>query len=81
MVCKAGATWGCCPKDEPVREALPRPHDRADRRPRRCWSYRRLQNLENERVLDWLGAYWYRGGREAWEVNGLPQTELVADDW
>ena len=24
---------------------------------------------------------WYRGGREAWEVVGLPQTELVMQEW
>ncbi|MEA2788002.1 MAG: hypothetical protein QOG73_408, partial [Acetobacteraceae bacterium] len=24
--------------------------------------------------------YCYRGGREAWELSGLPQTELLAAD-
>jgi hypothetical protein len=25
--------------------------------------------------------YWYRGGREAWEVNGLPETDLALQEW
>ena len=25
--------------------------------------------------------YWYRGGREAWEVNGLPEKELDVQPW
>jgi adenylate cyclase len=25
--------------------------------------------------------HWYRGGREAWEVNGLPETALAMQDW
>ena len=25
--------------------------------------------------------YWYRGGREAWEVNGLPETALDVQEW
>jgi adenylate cyclase len=25
--------------------------------------------------------YWYRGGREAWEVNGQPETDLARADW
>jgi hypothetical protein len=25
---------------------------------------------------DYTNVYWYRGGREAWEVAGLPETEL-----
>jgi hypothetical protein len=24
---------------------------------------------------------WYRGGREAWEANGLPETELMVQEW
>jgi hypothetical protein len=24
---------------------------------------------------------WYRGGREAWEVAGLPETEVDVQDW
>jgi adenylate cyclase len=31
--------------------------------------------------LGYTEVYWYRGGREAWEVAGLPQTELVMQDW
>ena len=34
--------------------------------------------------LAWLGytdVYWYRGGREAWEVNGLPETNLDVQQW
>jgi adenylate cyclase len=25
--------------------------------------------------------HWYRGGREAWEVNGLPESALAMQDW
>lgn len=25
--------------------------------------------------------YWYRGGWEAWQVNGLPESDLVLHDW
>jgi adenylate cyclase len=25
--------------------------------------------------------YWYRGGFEAWQVNGLPETDLALQDW
>jgi adenylate cyclase len=25
--------------------------------------------------------YWYRGGREAWEVAGLPEREADVQDW
>jgi adenylate cyclase len=32
-------------------------------------------------ALGYTNVYWYRGGREAWEANGLPETELVATDW
>jgi adenylate cyclase len=32
-------------------------------------------------VLGYTGVYWYRGGREAWEVAGLPTTDVVAQDW
>jgi adenylate cyclase len=31
--------------------------------------------------LGYTEVYWYRGGREAWEVAGLPETELVLQDW
>ena len=29
----------------------------------------------------YTNVYWYRGGREAWEVAGLPEADLVAQDW
>jgi adenylate cyclase len=32
-------------------------------------------------ALGYTRVYWYRGGREAWEVNCLPQTELAATPW
>jgi tetratricopeptide (TPR) repeat protein len=32
-------------------------------------------------ALGYTNVYWYRGGREAWEVAGLPETELVTQDW
>ena len=32
-------------------------------------------------ALGYTDVYWYRGGREAWEVAGLPETELVLQDW
>jgi adenylate cyclase len=32
-------------------------------------------------ALGYTQVYWYRGGREAWEVNGLPETDLAAQDW
>jgi len=25
--------------------------------------------------------YWFRGGREAWEVAGLPEADLAPQDW
>jgi len=25
--------------------------------------------------------HWYRGGFEAWQVNGLPETELDVQEW
>jgi hypothetical protein len=28
-------------------------------------------------ALDYRNVYWYRGGREAWEVAGLPTAPLV----
>jgi adenylate cyclase len=31
--------------------------------------------------LGYTQVYWYRGGREAWEVNGLPETDLALQDW
>jgi tetratricopeptide (TPR) repeat protein len=32
-------------------------------------------------ALGYENVYWYRGGREAWEVAGLPETELAMQDW
>ncbi len=32
-------------------------------------------------ALGYTNVVWYRGGREAWEVAGLPETELVVQDW
>jgi tetratricopeptide (TPR) repeat protein len=32
-------------------------------------------------ALGYTKVYWYRGGREAWEVAGLPETEIVVQDW
>ena len=31
--------------------------------------------------LGYTDVRWYRGGVEAWEVNGLPEGELVLHDW
>jgi tetratricopeptide (TPR) repeat protein len=32
-------------------------------------------------ALGYTNVYWYRGGCEAWEVAGLPETEIVVQDW
>ena len=32
-------------------------------------------------ALGYTNVYWYRGGREAWEVNGLPEDVLDVQDW
>jgi len=32
-------------------------------------------------ALGYTEVYWYRGGREAWEVAGLMGTELALQDW
>ncbi len=32
-------------------------------------------------ALGYTRVYWYRGGREAWEVNGLAETELDVQPW
>jgi TolB-like protein/DNA-binding winged helix-turn-helix (wHTH) protein/tetratricopeptide (TPR) repeat protein len=32
-------------------------------------------------ALGYTQVYWYRGGREAWEANGLPETELNVEPW
>jgi hypothetical protein len=33
------------------------------------------------RHAGYTNVYWYRGGREAWEVNGLPETTLDVQEW
>ena len=48
------------------------------------WNAERFQgrNLALRLVaLGYTEVYWYRGGTEAWEVAGLPETELVMQDW
>jgi TolB-like protein/Flp pilus assembly protein TadD len=32
-------------------------------------------------ALGYTHVYWYRGGREAWEVNGRPETVVDVQDW
>jgi TolB-like protein len=32
-------------------------------------------------ALGCKSVYWYRGGREAWEVNSLPDSEIDMQDW
>ena len=32
-------------------------------------------------ALGYTNVFWYRGGREAWEVNGLPETPIDVQDW
>ena len=32
-------------------------------------------------ALGYRNVHWYRGGREAWEVAGLPETELEPQPW
>lgn len=32
-------------------------------------------------ALGYTNVYWYRGGREAWEANGLPETAVDIQDW
>jgi adenylate cyclase len=32
-------------------------------------------------ALGYSEVYWYRGGREAWEVAGLPETDLDVQQW
>jgi TolB-like protein/DNA-binding winged helix-turn-helix (wHTH) protein len=32
-------------------------------------------------ALGYTNVYWYRGGREAWEVAGLPETPIGNQDW
>jgi hypothetical protein len=40
------------------------------------------RNLAPQLVaLDYTNLYWYRGGPEAWEVAGLPESTVDAQDW
>ena len=32
-------------------------------------------------ALGYTQVYWYRGGRKAWEVNGLLETEIDVQEW
>jgi adenylate cyclase len=32
-------------------------------------------------ALGYTCVYWYRGGREAWEVNGQSETDLLIEAW
>jgi rhodanese-related sulfurtransferase len=32
-------------------------------------------------ALGYTEVYWYRGGREAWQVAGLPDGDPVVHDW
>ena len=48
------------------------------------WNAERYQGRNLALRLVALGygeVYWYRGGREAWEAAGLPETELALQDW
>jgi rhodanese-related sulfurtransferase len=48
------------------------------------WNAERFQGRNLALRLVALGCtevYWYRGGREAWEAAGLPETELSMQDW
>ena len=48
------------------------------------WNAERYQgrNLALRLVaLGYTNVYWYRGGREAWEVAGLPENEVDMRDW
>ena len=48
------------------------------------WNAERFQgrNLALRLVaLGYTNVHWYRGGREAWEAAGLPETELALQEW
>ena len=48
------------------------------------WSSERFdsRNLALRLVaLGYTKVFWYRGGREAWEVANLPETDIVETDW
>ena len=32
-------------------------------------------------ALGYTQIYWYRGGVEAWQVTGLPETDLALQEW
>jgi adenylate cyclase len=32
-------------------------------------------------ALGYTQVYWYRGGKEAWEVNRLSETDLTSQEW
>jgi rhodanese-related sulfurtransferase len=32
-------------------------------------------------ALGYTNVYWYRGGREAWEVAGLPEADVAPTEW
>ncbi len=32
-------------------------------------------------ALGYTQIYWYRGGFESWQVNGLPEADLALQDW
>jgi rhodanese-related sulfurtransferase len=32
-------------------------------------------------ALGYTTVYWYRGGHEAWEAAGLPETEVDLQHW
>ena len=49
-----------------------------------AWNAERFQGRNLALRLAALGCtevHWYRGGREAWETNNFPQSELVMLDW
>jgi hypothetical protein len=49
-----------------------------------AWNAERFQGRNLAQRLCALGynaVSWYRGGREAWEMARLPQTELVMQEW
>jgi rhodanese-related sulfurtransferase len=48
------------------------------------WSSERFDSYNLALRLVSLGytkVYWYRGGRETWEARGLPEANLVPQDW
>jgi len=32
-------------------------------------------------ALGYRNVYWYRGGREAWEANDMPDGEMAMQEW